>query len=58
VKLLWLLLFLMLSVVLAAYYFQKRLLRPVRSLDSGVQRLSEGHLDVVLPVLTYKSWAL
>jgi signal transduction histidine kinase len=51
-KLLWLLLFLMMAVVLTAYSFQKRLLRPVRSLDDGVKRLSAGHLDVVLPVLT------
>jgi signal transduction histidine kinase len=51
-KLLWLLLFLMMAVVLTAYSFQKRLLRPVRSLHDGVKRLSAGHLDVVLPVLT------
>jgi signal transduction histidine kinase len=42
----------MLGVVLAAYAFQKRVLRPVRALDSGVQRLSASQLDVVLPVLT------
>jgi len=53
VKLLWLLLFLMMAVVLTAYSFQKRLLRPVRSLDDGVKRLSAGHLDFVLPVLTH-----
>ncbi len=53
VKLLWLLLFSMMAVVLTAYSFQKRLLRPVRSLDDGVQRLSAGHLDFVLPVLTH-----
>jgi len=51
-KLLWLLLFLMLSTVLVAYALQKRLLRPVRALDSGVQRLSAGELDIVLPVRT------
>ena len=53
VKLLWLLLFLMMGVVFTAYLFQKRLLRPVRSLDSGVQQLSAGHLDIVLPVTTH-----
>lgn len=53
VKLLWLLLFLMMAVVLTAYSFQKRLLRPVQSLDDGVKRLSAGHLDFVLPVLTH-----
>jgi signal transduction histidine kinase len=52
VKLLWLLLFLMMAVVLTAYSFQKRLLRPVQSLNDGVARLSAGHLDVVLPVVT------
>lgn len=52
VKLLWLLLFLMMAVVFSAYSFQKRLLRPLRSLDDGVKRLSAGHLDISLPVLT------
>ena len=52
VKMLWLLLLLMLGVVLSAYAIQRRLLRPVRWLDEGVARLSAGHLDVSLPVLT------
>jgi len=51
--LLWLLLFLMMAVVLTAYSFQKRLLRPVRSLNDGVARLGAGHFDVVLPVVTH-----
>jgi len=53
VKLLWLLLFLMMAVVVTAYSFQKRLLRPVQSLDAGVKQLSAGHLDFVLPVLAH-----
>ena len=52
-KLLWLLLFLMMGVVFTAYFFQRRLLRPVRSLDDGVARLSAGHLDFELPILTH-----
>ena len=52
-KLFWLLLFLMMGVVFTAYAFQRRLLRPVRSLDGGVARLSAGHLDVVLPILAH-----
>ncbi len=51
-KLLWLLLFLMIGVVLAAYAFQRRLLRPVRWLDEGVAGLSSGRLDVTVPVRT------
>ncbi len=52
-KLLWLLLFLMVSVVCVAYAFQRRLLRPVRWLDEGVARLSGGTLDVTVPVRTH-----
>ena len=51
IKLLWLLLFLMAGVVVAAYAFQRRLLRPVRWLDQGVARLSAGSLDVSVPVV-------
>lgn len=49
-KLLWMLLALTVAVVLAAYWFQKRLLRPVRSLGEGVAHMSAGQLDVALPV--------
>ena len=51
-KMLWLLLFLVTGVVCTAYAFQKRLLRPVRLLDDGVERLSKGDLNVTVPVLT------
>ena len=51
-KMLWLLLFLVTGVVCTAYVFQKRLLRPVRLLDDGVERLSKGDLNVAVPVLT------
>jgi signal transduction histidine kinase len=40
-------------VVLVAYWFQKRLLRPVESLNDGVARMSAGQLDIVLPVFTH-----
>jgi len=49
-KLLILLLFLMACVVFGAYAFQRQLLRPLRSLGAGVKRVSEGELDVVVPV--------
>src|SRR5262249_36128572 len=49
-KLLMLLLFLMAGVVFSAYAFQRQLLRPLRSLGTGVARLSEGELDVVVPL--------
>jgi signal transduction histidine kinase len=52
-KLLWMLLILIVLVVLVAYWFQKRLLRPVDSLNDGVARMSAGRLDVVLPVFTH-----
>jgi signal transduction histidine kinase len=51
-KMLWLLLFLVSGVVCTAYLFQRRLLRPVRLLDDGVERLSTGDLDVTVPVVT------
>jgi signal transduction histidine kinase len=51
-KMLWLLLFLVTGVVCAAYAFQRRLLRPVRLLDEGVERLSTGDLNAVVPVVT------
>jgi signal transduction histidine kinase len=53
VKLLWMLLLMIVGVVLTAYWFQKRLLRPVRSLGNGVAQMSAGQLDVVLPVVTH-----
>ena len=47
-KLLWLLLVLILSVVIVAHAVIRRALRPLRSLQDGVARMSEGDLDVVL----------
>ena len=52
-KLLWMLLWMIVGVVLTAYWFQKRLLRPVQSLGEGVARMSAGQLDVVLPQVTH-----
>jgi len=52
-KLLWMLLFMIGGVVFTAYWFQKRLLHPVQSLGEGVARMSAGHLDVVLPLVTH-----
>lgn len=49
-RLLILLLCLMTGVVFGAYVFQKHLLRPLRSLSTGVTRLSEGELDISVPV--------
>lgn len=57
-KLLWMLLLLIVAVVLAAYWFQKRLLRPVQSLSGGVARMSAGQLDIVLPVFTHDELGL
>jgi len=51
-KFLALLLVLMILVLLSAHAVLKVLLRPVRWLGEGVERLSDGHLDVVLPVRT------
>lgn len=51
-RLLLLLLFLMLVVLLSAHAVLKLLLRPVRWLGEGVAQLSDGKLDVVLPVRT------
>jgi len=51
-KLLWMLLLLIVGVVLTAYWFQKRLLRPVQALGDGVARISAGQLDVVLPLVS------
>ncbi len=55
-KMLWLLLFLVTGVVCTAYLFQRRLLRPVRLLDDGVQRLSSGDLNVAVPVVTHNEF--
>jgi methyl-accepting chemotaxis protein len=52
IRLLILLLFLMLAVLLSAHAVLKLLLRPVRWLGEGVERLGSGQLDVVLPVRT------
>src|SRR5262249_48812769 len=41
-KLLWMLLLMIVGVVLTAYWFQKRLLRPVQSLGDGVAQMSAG----------------
>jgi signal transduction histidine kinase len=57
-KLLWLLLFLMIGVVMAAWAFQRRLLRPVRWLDEGVAELSSGRLDVAVPVRTHDEFGV
>jgi signal transduction histidine kinase len=57
-KMLWLLLFLVTGVVCTAYFFQKRLLRPVRLLDDGVERLSKGDLNVAVPVLTHDEFGV
>ncbi len=57
-KLLWLLLFLMIGVVVAAYAFQRRLLRPIRWLDAGVAGLSSGRLDVAVPVRTHDEFGV
>ncbi len=51
-RLLLLLLFLMLVVLLSAHAVLKLLLRPVRWLGEGVEQLSNGQLDVVVPVRT------
>jgi signal transduction histidine kinase len=53
VKLLWMVLGLIVVVVLAAFSFQNRLLRPVRALSDGVGRMSNGQLDIALPVVTH-----
>lgn len=50
VKLLWMLLVLIGFVVSAAYWIQRRHLRPMRSPSNGIARISGGDLDVVLPV--------
>jgi signal transduction histidine kinase len=57
-KLLWMLLLLIVAVVSTAYWFQKRLLRPVQSLGGGVARMSAGQLDIVLPVFTHDELGL
>lgn len=52
-KLLWTVLLMIVGVVFTAYWFQKRLLRPVESLSDGVARMSAGQLDVALPLVTH-----
>jgi len=50
--LLWMLHFVMASIVLLAYLVLRRSLRPLRALHEGVARLSEGELDVTVPSRT------
>ena len=50
--LLWVLHFVMASIVLLAYLVLRRSLRPLRALHEGVTRLSEGELDVAVPSRT------
>lgn len=50
--LLLLLLLVILAVVITTHAVLRRLLRPLRVLSNGVQRLSEGQLDVTLPETT------
>ena len=50
--LLWVLHFVMASIVLLAYLVLRRSLRPLRALHEGVTRLSEGELDVTVPSRT------
>ena len=52
-KLLWTVVLMIVGVVFTAYWFQKRLLRPVESLNEGVARMSAGQLDVALPLVTH-----
>jgi signal transduction histidine kinase len=52
IRLLILLLVLMLAVLLSAHAVLKVLLRPVRWLGEGVERLGSGQLDIVLPIRT------
>ena len=52
-KLLWTVLLMIVGIVFTAYWFQKRLLRPVESLGDGVARMSAWQLDVALPVVTH-----
>jgi signal transduction histidine kinase len=51
--LLYWLLGLMVSIVAIAHVILERALRPLRTLGDGVQRLSDGQLDVVLPNPTH-----
>ena len=46
---LWLLHIPMVAIVFLAYVILRHILRPLRSLQEGVTRLSEGQLDVVVP---------
>jgi signal transduction histidine kinase len=58
IKLLWMLLSLIIFVVLVAYWIQKWQLRPVKSLSLGMARISEGDLDVILPVQGHDEFAM
>lgn len=57
VKLLLMLLVLIVFVVLAAYWVQRWHLRPVRSLSDGMNRISGGDLNVILPVSGHDEFA-
>jgi signal transduction histidine kinase len=50
IKLLWMLLILIVFVVLATYWIQRWHLRPMHSLADGMTRISEGDLNVILPI--------
>jgi signal transduction histidine kinase len=51
-RFLWQLLLFVAGVGTTAYFVLRRILRPLRPLYAGVARLSEGHLDVVVPSWT------
>jgi len=51
--LLFLLLLVILAVVVTTHAVLRRLLRPLRVLNDGVARLSEGQLDITLPNTTH-----
>ncbi len=51
--LLILLVLLLVAVGITTHAVLKRLLRPLHALDEGVERLSAGHLDVVLPARSH-----
>lgn len=54
----WLLIALTIGIVWTAHAALRRLLSPLRSLGEGVERLSEGHLDIVVPNRTRDEFGL
>jgi len=58
ITLFWILLSAMIGVAMAAWVFQRRLLRPLRWLDEGVAELGAGRLDVAVPVRTHDEFAV